>query len=106
MLLPFTVRSGTACTTVLRASEDVETALSRFTQSNIETGVLEREIAALRAARGQTQLAYQNGAVALIDVLDSDRELLAASDQLAAARAETARASVAAFRALGGGWTG
>lgn len=91
---------------VLRASEDVESALSRFTQSSIETGVLEREIVALRAARGQTQLAYQNGAVALIDVLDADRELLSASDALAAASAETSRASVAAFRALGGGWTG
>jgi NodT family efflux transporter outer membrane factor (OMF) lipoprotein len=91
---------------ILRATEDVETALSRCTQSSIETGVLEREIAALRAARAETQLAYQNGAVGLIDVLDADRELLAASDQLAAAKAAAARASVAAFRALGGGWNG
>jgi outer membrane protein TolC len=37
-------------------------------------------------------------------VLDADRALLDASDRLAAARAETARASVAAIRALGGGW--
>jgi NodT family efflux transporter outer membrane factor (OMF) lipoprotein len=91
---------------ILRASEDVETALSRFEQSGMEEQVLERQIAALRSAREQTQLAYRSGVAALIDVLDADRELLAASDRLAMARSETARASVAAFRALGGGWQG
>jgi outer membrane protein TolC len=42
--------------------------------------------------------------LALVDVLDADRALLDASDRLAAARTSTARASVAAIRALGGGW--
>lgn len=89
---------------ILKATEDVETALSRYTQSGIETKLLERQLVALRAAREQTWLAYQNGVVGLIDVLDADRELLAASDKLATAQSEAARASIAAFRALGGGW--
>lgn len=38
--------------------------------------------------------------------LDADRELLAASDQLATTRAESALAAVASYRALGGGWPG
>jgi NodT family efflux transporter outer membrane factor (OMF) lipoprotein len=91
---------------VLKATEDVETALSRLTQRGIETKILDRQVVALRTAREQTQLAYQNGVVGLIDVLDADRELLAASDRLAAAKSEEARASVAVFRALGGGWNG
>jgi len=42
----------------------------------------------------------------LLEVLDADRDLLAARDRLAAAKAGEARAAVASFRALGGGWTG
>lgn len=41
----------------------------------------------------------------LIEVLDADRDLLDAKDRLAAANANEARAAVASFRALGGGWT-
>jgi len=37
-------------------------------------------------------------------VRDADRDLQTASDQLVQARAGAARAAVAAFRALGGGW--
>jgi len=37
-------------------------------------------------------------------VRDADRDLLNASDQLVQARAGAARAAVASFRALGGGW--
>ncbi|MDB6143542.1 MAG: transporter, partial [Pseudomonas sp.] len=37
--------------------------------------------------------------------LDEDRLLLTARDQLAQLRANDARAAVATFRALGGGWS-
>ena len=43
--------------------------------------------------------------VSLIEVRDVDRNLLTASDQLAQARAGAAKAAVAAYRALGGGWS-
>lgn len=91
---------------VLRAAEDVETALARYAHKGVEARALERQIGALRIAREQTWAAYGNGVVGLIDVLDADRELLAAEDKLAAARTDEARASVAVFRALGGGWNG
>lgn len=92
--------------TVLRATEDVETALSRYVHGGSEIKSLQRQITALRVAREQAQLAYENGVVALIEVLDADRELLEASDRLASAQADLARASVAVFRSLGGGWHG
>jgi outer membrane protein TolC len=44
------------------------------------------------------------GAIDLTDVLDADRQLLSAQDELARTRSDTARAAVASFRALGGGW--
>ncbi|MBO9602700.1 MAG: efflux transporter outer membrane subunit [Novosphingobium sp.] len=89
---------------VLRATEEVENALVQLGEGRTEVAALERQVAALDRARGQAQSAYRAGAVALIDVLDADRALLEAKDRLEQARALEARASVAAVRALGGGY--
>jgi outer membrane protein TolC len=43
--------------------------------------------------------------IPLTDVLDADRQLLVAKDDLASTRELAARAAVSSFRALGGGWT-
>jgi NodT family efflux transporter outer membrane factor (OMF) lipoprotein len=91
---------------VLRATEDVEAALSRFVESRCEAQILERQIAALTRAREEAQTAYEGGVLPLIEVLEVDRDLLDARDRLAAANANEARAAVASFRALGGGWAG
>jgi NodT family efflux transporter outer membrane factor (OMF) lipoprotein len=90
---------------VLQATADVEDALARFAQSRAETEILERELAALTRARDQAQSAYEGGVLPYLEVLDADRDRLAAADRLAVARADEARSSVAAFRALGGGWS-
>jgi NodT family efflux transporter outer membrane factor (OMF) lipoprotein len=89
---------------ILHASEDVENALSDLVQQQARAGALDRQIAELTVARAQSQEAYEGGVVSLIEVRDADRDLLTASDQLAQAKADAARAAVAAFRALGGGW--
>ncbi len=47
---------------------------------------------------------YAAGVIGLTDVLDADRQLLAAKDDLAVARESAARAAVGSYRALGGGW--
>lgn len=92
--------------TVLRASEDVEVALSQFVESRSEAAVLTRQIAALLRARDEAQTAYEGGVLPLLEVLEADRDLLAARDRLVTSNANEARAAVASFRALGGGWTG
>lgn len=89
---------------VLRAAEDVETALARLEEAHRERAALVLQVAALTKARAQAQDAYSGGVVGLIDVTDADRELLSASDRLAQATADEARDAVAAYRALGGGW--
>jgi NodT family efflux transporter outer membrane factor (OMF) lipoprotein len=89
---------------ILHATEDVENAFVRLDEGRNEAAKLERQVAALRLARTQTQAAYESGAVALLDVLDADKALLDASDRLEQARALEARASLAAIRALGGGY--
>jgi outer membrane protein TolC len=55
-------------------------------------------------ARATSFIAYEKGVVSLIEVLDADEHLLAASDVRAQAQTESARAAVATFKALGGGW--
>lgn len=90
---------------VLKASEEVEDAFSTLEQDQSRVAALGRQVERLTKARAQAQKAYEGGATGLIEVRDLDREWLSASDQLVLAQASAARAAVAAFRALGGGWS-
>jgi NodT family efflux transporter outer membrane factor (OMF) lipoprotein len=90
--------------TVLRAAEEVENAFTSLVQLEAHQQELFTEVAALKQARDASQEAYQGGVIALTDVLDADRQLLTAQDEFAQTRADSARAAVGTFRALGGGW--
>jgi NodT family efflux transporter outer membrane factor (OMF) lipoprotein len=89
---------------VLRASEDVENGLSALVKREAQEAVLARGEAALTRAQSASLAAYKGGVVSLIEVLDADRRLLDTRDARVQARTEAARAAVASFRALGGGW--
>jgi NodT family efflux transporter outer membrane factor (OMF) lipoprotein len=89
---------------VLRAAEDVENAFMTLAQLELQSHDLENEVDALARARDASQESYLAGASSLTDVLDADRQSLAAQDELARTRADTDRAAVMSFRALGGGW--
>jgi NodT family efflux transporter outer membrane factor (OMF) lipoprotein len=90
---------------VLRATEDVENAFMALAQLEAQSRELSAEVDALARARDASQRSYLGGASSLTDVLDADRQSLIAKDELARARADTDRAAVVTFRALGGGWT-
>jgi outer membrane protein TolC len=89
---------------MLRATEDVENAVVTLTQLEAQSQDLDTEVSARERARDASEDAYKGGAVSLYEVLDEDRLLLAARDQQARVVADNARAAVATFRALGGGW--
>jgi len=89
---------------MLRATEDVENAIVTLTQLEAQDRELKTQVAAQSQARDASEEAYRGGAVSLFEVLDEERRLLAARDQQAQVRAADARAAVATFRALGGGW--
>jgi outer membrane protein TolC len=89
---------------MVRATEDVENALVTLAQLELQRADLVEEVRAHQTARNAAEDAYKGGAVSLTEVLQEDRLLLAANDQLAQLRANHARAAVATFRALGGGW--
>ena len=91
--------------TVLHAVEEVENAFTDLAQQKAQAAALDAEVSRLSAARGQTEQAYEEGVTSLIEVRDVDRNLLAASDELAQARTGEAKAAVEVFRSLGGGWS-
>ncbi|MDY7560004.1 efflux transporter outer membrane subunit [Pseudomonas sp. CCC3.2] len=90
---------------MLRATEDVENAIVTLIELEQQRVEVDQEVAAHKVARGAAQDAYKGGVISLVEVLDEDRLLLTARDQLAQLRANDARAAVATFRALGGGWS-
>ncbi|MBW8845750.1 MAG: TolC family protein [Burkholderiales bacterium] len=88
----------------LRATEDVENAFSALVNSEAQVAELKRGVESLTRARAATFAAYQKGVVSLIEVLQADENLLRVSDARAQAETEAARAAIASFKALGGGW--
>jgi outer membrane protein TolC len=89
---------------VLKAAEDVEDSLVLLSQTQVHVHELQNEVVSLTKARDLSQQAYQAGSITLTDVLDANRQLLSAQDELDDNRAGAARAAVGVFRALGGGW--
>src|SRR5437667_4885507 len=89
---------------VLHAAEDVEDAFSLLVQSQNRRNEIVREIAELQREAYLSEQSYAAGVIPSTDVLDADRQLLAAKDDLAVARESAARAAVGSYRALGGGW--
>ncbi len=89
---------------VLRATEDVENALSALVNREVQATTLITGENSLTQARQSSFTSYEKGTASLIDVLHADETLLRVSDARAQAQTESARAAVAAFRALGGGW--
>ena len=90
---------------VLRATEEVENALTALVRRDEQAGLLLSSERSLAKARDASQLRYSKGVVSLVEVLQADDSLLRTEDGRAQAETETARAAVAAFRALGGGWS-
>ena len=86
---------------IRQALGEVETSLISTAQERERANELSVAASALARARRTSRLAYEAGAVSLIEALDAERRSLEAESELITARAETARSAVAAYRALG-----
>ncbi|AUN33328.1 efflux transporter outer membrane subunit [Niveispirillum cyanobacteriorum] len=90
---------------ILTGFSDVETALAAARNAEKQR-VLQEE--AVRLARELFRLAetrYREGATDLLTLLDAQRSLLSAQDQLTQVRLSELQAAIALYRALGGGWS-
>lgn len=89
---------------ILTGFSDVETALAAARNAERQR-VLQQET--VRLARELFRLAetrYREGATDLLTLLDAQRSLLSAQDQLTQIRLSELQAAVSLYRALGGGW--
>ena len=90
---------------ILSAFEDVEKALAGTSrlgeQEQLQDGVQTQARESLRLA----EVRYRAGADDLLTVLDAQRTLFSAQDQLAQARLSRLQAAVSLYKALGGGWS-
>jgi multidrug efflux system outer membrane protein len=90
--------------TVLTSLEETENALVDFGKTRARRDYLAESVNASQAAATLARSRYDNGATDFLTVLDAERVLLEAQDQLAQTQTATATALVAVYKALGGGW--
>lgn len=88
--------------TVLRAFAEVETSLAAVDARERQRQALLRQLAAAAETVEIARKQYRSGLTDYLGVLDSERAVNRARDQLAAAEAEAADARLALFRAIGG----
>lgn len=90
--------------TVLTALEETENALVNHSRSVEQTADLEKATASQTEAVRLSRLRFEKGLESYLTVLDAQRALYTAEDQLALSRASTLTSLIAAYKAVGGGW--
>ena len=86
---------------IAQALGEVDTSLISADRERAQAKELARTVTTLDRARETSRLAYQAGAVSLIEALDAERLLLEAEGRLISARAQLSRSTVVAYRSLG-----
>jgi len=89
---------------VLTALEDVENALRSYASGRDRVDARSKAAESARNAAQLTRQQYQSGLVDFQKVLDTERTLLTAEDNLASAEASMRTSLVTLYKALGGGW--
>ena len=90
---------------VLAALEDVENAITAFTQEQIRYRSLNESAAAAKRAADIAKTRYDAGATNFLTVLDAQRTLLSAQDRRSASQGEIVSNLIRLYKSLGGGWT-
>jgi multidrug efflux system outer membrane protein len=91
---------------VLTALEDVENALVSLRQERIRNSKLASSANSYGDAARIARTLYKSGETSLLDVLDTERSLYSAEDDLLQSRVAIATDYIALNKALGGGWDG
>lgn len=89
---------------LLAAVAEVESALSAQRRERLRAAALERAVSASRRSVDLSQELYRAGERTFQNVLDAQRSLLDAEDQLATSRAAVSLALIDLCLALGGSW--
>ncbi|MBK8978269.1 MAG: efflux transporter outer membrane subunit [Planctomycetes bacterium] len=89
---------------VLSALEEVESAMTAFTEQRVRVDAVETAAEASRETLRLATRLYREGLIGFQEVLDAQRQVFANESSVAEARGLGATASVQLYRALGGGW--
>ena len=89
--------------TVLLAKEEIRTAVVAYGKARERLSRLAEAAAASDRAAELARLRFRGGVADFLQVLDAERSLLLAQDQLAQGRTDAVTALVAVYRAAGGG---
>ncbi len=91
--------------TIINGFADVEKSLSNITRLDQQRAWQGEELQQAQTAFEIAESRYQAGAEDLLTVLETQRTLYAAQDQNVQLRLSRLQASIALYKALGGGWT-
>ncbi|WP_338665331.1 efflux transporter outer membrane subunit [Pararoseomonas sp. SCSIO 73927] len=89
---------------VLRAQREAEDSISRLAREQDRRTRLAASAARAARATALAREQYGRGLTALLEVLDAERNQLAAQDSLVSSETAVSTGVVALYRALGGGW--
>ena len=90
--------------TVLRALEETDASLTDYTKALVKQEHLQDSATASIEAATLARARFESGAADFLTVLDAERSVLEAEDQLARSETQTATALLATYKALGGGF--
>ncbi|WP_211233830.1 efflux transporter outer membrane subunit [Maridesulfovibrio bastinii] len=89
---------------VLSALEDVENYTIAMSRAKRKLKSLSKAARNYREATKLSRLLYRNGAIAILDVLDSERSLYSAEDNFVLSKIAITESYISLAKALGGGW--
>jgi multidrug efflux system outer membrane protein len=89
---------------VLRALEETENAFVTYGSHRQRLGAVVEQATASRRAAELARIQYREGALDFLRLLDAERTLLQAEDEVAAAETSLNSSVVLIYKALGGGW--
>ncbi|HEY7233981.1 MAG TPA: efflux transporter outer membrane subunit [Gemmatimonadaceae bacterium] len=90
--------------TVLRALEETEVALKSYDRAHARVAILDEAVRSSARAAALAEQRFEAGLTDFLQVLDAQRTLLDAENQLALGRTSAATALVAVYKAVGGTW--
>jgi len=93
-------------TTVVRAMAEGKSALVRYDRAHARLAVLQQAVTSSTRAAALAQERFEAGLTDFLQVLDAQRTLLDAENQLAQGHTAAATALVAVYKAVGGAWPG
>jgi len=90
--------------TILRAREETQSALVAYDRAHARLAILDQAVQASAHAAALAQERFEAGLTDFLQVLDAQRTLLDAENQLALGHTAAATALVAIYKAVGGHW--